>query len=183
MEGNCAQLMIKKLLYAAMLLSVISCGKDNPGACCMNVKGTLDIVYKNAKGENLLDEVTPGHYSTDKMKLFYIKAGEKKFVYDYNKDVPGGLFIQKNDPARLGVLFNINDEADIIYKDKKRTVGESSAIVELNPAVVDTIKVNWESRPGSIMITKAWHKNKLVFDLEAKLNGLDNHLEGFIIQK
>lgn len=172
---------MKKRIYCALLILLCSCGKDNPRICCMNVKGMLSIVYKNAAGQNLLDDTTPGHYSTKDMKLFHIIAGEKKVYYNHNSSVPSGLSIQKNTPARVDVGFNLNDERDIIKKDKKVTVGESTSIIQLNESVIDTVKIHWESRPGSLMITKAWHRNKLVFDSASKLNGLDNYLEGFVI--
>lgn len=174
---------MKKIVYGVLLLLLSSCGKDNPKICCMNVQGTLNIVYKNAQGQNLLDESTPGHYSTDDMKLFHIIAGQKKVVYNYNLDVPKGMSVIKEGIARLHVGFNLNDEGDIIHKDKKVTRGESTSIIQLNESVIDTVKIQWESKPGSLMITKAWHKDKLVFDPSNKINGLDNYLEGFVIQK
>jgi hypothetical protein len=172
-----------KRLYFALLLLLTACGKDNPSTCCMNVQGTLNIVYKNAQGQNLLDETTPGHYSTEDMKLFHIIAGQKKMVYNYNLDAPKGMSVIKEGIARLHVGFNLNDEGDIIHKDKKVTIGESTSIIQLNESVIDTVKVQWESKPGSLMITKAWHKHRLVFDPSTKINGLDNYLEGFVIQK
>ncbi|GEM_PF-1009311 len=174
---------MKKIVYGVLLLLLSSCGKDNPRICCMNVQGTLNIVYKNAQGQNLLDESTPGHYSTEDLKLFHIIAGQKKVVYNYNLDAPKGMSVIKEGIARLHVGFNLNDEGDIIHKDKKVTRGESTSIIQLNESVIDTVKIQWESKPGSLMITKAWHKDKLVFDPSNKINGLDNYLEGFVIQK
>lgn len=149
----------------------------------MNVQGTLNIVYKNAQGQNLLDGTTSGHYTTEDMKLFHIIGGEKKFVYNHNLDAPKGMSIQKEVMTRLHVGFNLNDEDDITYQDKKVTIGESTSIIQLNDAVIDTVKIQWQSKPGSLIITKAWHKNKLVFEPASKLNGLDYPLQGFIIQK
>lgn len=174
---------MKNLLYCALFLLLSSCGKDHPSICCMNVQGTLSIVYKNAQGQNLLDESTPGYYSTEDMKLFHIIAGQKKVVYNFNLDTPKGMSVIKEGITRLNVGFSLNKEGDIIHKDKKVTRGESTSIIQLNESVIDTVKIQWESKPGSLMITKAWHKSKLVFDRASKLNGLDNYLDGFVIQK
>ncbi|MGN7203769.1 hypothetical protein ACTHQF_05800 [Pedobacter sp. SAFR-022] len=174
---------MKKLIYGSLLVLLSSCAKDNPGSCCMNVQGTLNIVYKNAEGQNLLDETTPGHYSTKDMKLFHIIAGQKKFVYNYNSDSPEGMSVIKEGIPRLHVGFNLNDKGDITHQDKEVITGESTSIIQLNESVIDTVKIQWQSKPGSLTITKAWYKSKLVFDPASKLNGLDNHLEGFVIQK
>lgn len=174
---------MKKFIYGALLVLLSSCSKDNPGTCCMNVQGTLNIVYKNAQGQNLLDETTPGHYATEDMKLFHIIGGQKKVVYNHNLAWPKGMSVEKELIARLHVGFNLNDKGDITSQNKKVTIGESTSIIQLNDAVIDTVRIQWQSKPGSLIITKAWHKNKLVFEPASKLNGLDYHFQGFVIQK
>jgi len=46
----------------------------------MEVRGNLEIVLLNKQGQNLLMNTTPGHYSTEKMKLYFLEYGKKTEV-------------------------------------------------------------------------------------------------------
>lgn len=67
------------ILIAISLLLLIAGGckkeKDNSD---VYVATDVGIVYKNSTGNNLLDSVTPNHYSIANMHVFYLENGVKE---------------------------------------------------------------------------------------------------------
>lgn len=173
-----------KLLCLILLLNfgVFTSNEHNVGA--MHVRSSLDIVFLNSKGENLLNESTPGHFSFAEMKLFFIKGKEKVEVNNPRLDSPKGINVinEQKDLIRLRVLANVGYLEDIISDNGKFKTGKSIALLQVNNKVTDTIKTQWESGPQYLLITKAWYNDKLVYDTSLKLNSM-KYGDGFTITK
>jgi len=82
----------------------------------------------------------------------------------------------------LVVSANVGYQGDIITDQGEVKTGQSTARLELDKNLIDTIKTEWESGKQYLRITKAWYNGELVYDIKNKLNGLKN-AHGFVIIK
>jgi hypothetical protein len=173
---------MKYLFYLIVLLSLSSCSKNEQVINSPPVRASLDIVYLNKQGQNLLDESTPDQYSPDKMKLYFIERGIKTQVNNQMSDRPSGISFIKELPIRISVLANVGYADDVISESSYEKIGQSTALLQIDDNLIDTIKTEWESGRSGHMIMKAWHNGKLVYDVRAGVNGLVG-LEGYVVTK
>jgi hypothetical protein len=172
---------MKNLKYLLLLLVFSSCVKDKQTPiCCISLRGGLDVVYLNKQGQNLLDQSTPNYYSVDKMKLYFLEKGKKTLVDNPTSDSPSGITLTKDLPIRVKVLANVGYKDDVVSDNGTMKVGQSTALLQIDENVTDTIKTEWESGDGHLLVMKGWYNSKLVYDVKAGLPSLEK-TDGFVL--
>jgi len=169
------------LISLTCLLTLLSCKKDNiPGS--MHIRENLKIVFLNKSGQNLVDPLTVNRLQFEKMRLFFLENNEKIEVYNPMLDSPRGLHLNdKEAPYFIAVSANISKGEVLSDKNGIKT-GQSTALLQLNDSITDTIKTEWQSGPGYVLITKTWYNGILVYDVANPQNGIENG-DGFKITK
>jgi hypothetical protein len=104
-------------------------GKDNPS----NLRyWQINIVYKNAKGENLFDPTTTGHYKIDSVSIRFLgNSGGSNMVVNTGSD---GYYV-----------------ADIAYVANS---GKIEGVIKLNKTTYDTITLLGDAELRRVLYNK-----------------------------
>jgi len=124
------------------------------GGCKKKIENTgtfvytdVKIVYKDNLGNNLLDSVTPNHYSIANMHVFYLENGVKKEYFNGKADAPKGLSIFKDATGQYVLDFNFCGPG------VNNTV---TNFLQLSDTDMDTLIGIFDTSNGNDELTKAW---------------------------
>ena len=133
-----------------MLVIVYGCKKgDSPET---EISTHIDISYKNAKGQDLLNPSTSNYYSKDSITLFKIVNGKEIKIFNPFMDVPNDFFIYDDTSKNTYYM---------------RVFLSDSLLVRINSNIVDTIssKIDIYSN-GNIIAKEVWYDGKSVWKYE-----------------
>lgn len=154
--------MNRMLTVIFLIAAFMSCSKDNVPQSGTYIGAVAEISFLNQNQEDLLDTLTPGSFAFDDMRLYYLKHDKKVEVYDPHMDAPRSLRLIKATPNRLWIGFSTDTVEGVIGEKDGNKIGVSIAYLQLNDAVTDTIKTEWESHPGYFDITRVWYNGELL---------------------
>ncbi len=149
---------ISMLITGILIFGTSACDKDKD--CCVLVDVNVDLLYKNAQGENLIN--SEEDFEASKIKVYYKKGNEFEYAFNANLDAPN--------MHRLGEDGNGNLILTV-YPSDYYEGNQSTTLIELNPNVVDTLVGEFNLENGSRICTKAW------------LNGLEMENRFLIVEK
>ena len=141
---------MKKILFLFLLiplLVVTGCKKKEKSF----VDSTgVEITYKNAKGQDLLNASTPNHFSADNLHLYNVVNGVKKEVNYPNYDIPHNFVIVLNHSTHVYFL-RVFLEVD-------------TTLLQLNGYITDTIAAEFTKNINATIVTKVWYNGVLECD-------------------
>ena len=120
------------------------------------------ILVTDDQNQNLLDPSTPGYFKPEDIRIYYVKDGQRKDVYQANLDTPRNFRIEQFTSAK--------EFAMVLYPDEGTRDGEiTTTIIQWNDVAADTLECEVHHWDSSVAITRIWNKDELVYD---KDNGL-----------
>lgn len=155
----------KFLAVGLSVLILFSCNESDDATSqdSYNLENQAYISLVNSRGENLLDETTPGAYSIKEMKLYYLINGESVEVTPDN--FPLGDLEITSAPRQLVVFTNASSENVVEETDTYKRV-ENLAYLQLNSTDTDTIKTQAQVGYSYFTLTKVWYNNQLIWSTE-----------------
>ena len=146
----------KVMMVFIMALGVMfaSCQKEEGEVI---VDTDLELMFKDAKGNDLLNANTPNAFSHDKIDLYYLINGEKERAFEGHLDHPKKFFVYQAGNQHIMRLFPSLHEKDT----------QTQTFIKLNETDTDTITCTirkWGKNNQSVAVTKVWYNNKLVWD-------------------
>jgi hypothetical protein len=147
---------MKKLLFAILTITLISCSSDEPRNCCTVISLGADIKYEDVNGINLLNSTDDG-YDISEIEVFHKIDGEWKKYYEGNLDYPKGILKSEIDGESYLTIFlsNKTNEEDISETKLKFSEGDE-----------DIIKSIIEKKSGNEIVTKIWYNDELKWPTE-----------------
>lgn len=141
---------------AAILVSSCTKKVDKPASFIVDAGIMYNIL--NEDGEDMLDTTSSEFFSFSDMKLYYLISNEYIEVYDADMDAPRNIrYYPEETPSLIHVdLLYFGDE-DIIHMEDETKIGQSTALLELNESVTDTIVYEWSSSDKSLIVYKIWY--------------------------
>ena len=137
---------------------IISCNSDDDNEDNFYALETgIDFLVSNQNGDDLLNPNTFNAYSSENIKIFYLKDGVVEEIYNSNLDLPRNFKIVAPEDSGIekyymSIFLNnfVSDNA-ITY-------------VEWNETDTDTIRANFNNGDNYSILSKAWYNEELVFD-------------------
>ncbi len=177
---------MKKLRLIALILFIMSCGKkeqkviidtnlderieSEEGTVGAVVNCTLDLIFQDNYGNDLLNPNTPNYIVYEDMKLFYLIKDEKVQISGSGMESFMNLTIIRRNPNIIRISTNTY-EVDSIHVN-----GKSTTLLQIDEKTTDTIVSEWlflrngttniNVDGGSAIInTKAWYNsNAMMLD-------------------
>ena len=132
------------ILFSGMLLiGMISC--DSNSDCCTIIDTNIDILYKNASGENLIN--SNSDFDESKIRVYYKNGNDFEYVYDGNLTYPNNYRISEDEHANIILT---------IFPSYFYEGIQSTTLIELNPNVVDTLVCEFELDTNKEICKRAW---------------------------
>lgn len=134
-----------RLVTLAPLLILFSLSCDNTEDCCVIIDNDVQIHYKNALGQNLINSTEA--FQASNIKIFFKKGDAYEYVYNSNFDNPNmhRLDTDPNDNLILTVF------PSDIYQGNF-----STTLIQLNKNVVDTLYCEFLLDDGNQICKNAW---------------------------
>jgi hypothetical protein len=145
-----------RLLVACLTVILSSCN-DEQLCGCVNIDLTTYLVVTDDQNNNLLDPSTPGHFEKNKIRIFYVKDGERKEVYSPNLDRPRNFDISNENAAQEYAMKLFPDEGKI---DNEIT----TTIIQWSDNDEDTVTCEVRREASSVWISKVWYDGTLAYD-------------------
>ena len=145
------------MLTSILIISCNSSDDHNNENSYYNLSTGIDFLVTNQNGDDLLNPNTLNAYSSENIKIFYLKDGVVEETYNPNFDFPRNFAIVSPEDSGAETYFmriflnnSVSDNA-ITY-------------IEWNETDTDTIRANFNNGDNYSMVTKAWYNEELVFD-------------------
>jgi len=141
---------MKKILFLFLLipmLMITGCKKKDKS---FNDSTGIEITYKNAKGQDLLNATTPNYFSADNIHLYNVVNGVKKEVNYPNYDIPHNFVVVLNHSTHVYFL-RVFLETD-------------TTLLQLNRNITDTITAEFTRNINATIVTKVLYNEKLEWD-------------------
>ncbi len=143
----------------SVILLVISVLLLVTGGCKKNIENTgvfvdtsVNVVYKDSLGNDLLDSAMPNHYSIANMHVFYLDNGVKEEYYNGKSDAPKGLWITKDATGQYVLGFNFCGHA---------VNNTDTNFLQLSNTDMDTLVGTFVTSNGYVGLKKAWYNGVL----------------------
>ena len=131
---------------AFLFTNFLGCKKQGMGE-------TLDagvvIKVENAKGDNLLDPTTPGHFKQEDIKIYFLVDGKEKLFYRPNLDNPYGFYIMYGSTVGSVIAIRGNNE------DLKHN--PTTTYIDWGNGDRDTLVCTWQGDGAHLQIVEAWY--------------------------
>lgn len=139
------------IILSAIFLLQSSCKKENSP---ITLDSRIEFIVRDELGNNLLDPSIPSSFIENKVKIFYLTNGQKEEVFYPNYDHPRNFwFFEKSGEFQMSLSPNssIDEEFPITY-------------IQWNESDCDTIKCSFSRTSNSVICTKVWYNDSLVWD-------------------
>lgn len=139
------------VFFASILLTMNSCDKEKEKIV---FDQGIEITVLDELGNDLLNPSNQNAYDVDKIKIFYLINGVIEEVYNPNYDNPRNFSISEREGLfRLMLTLNAteNDEYPTTY-------------IRWSESDTDTIKCIVKRTDRSVICTKVWYNDSLVWD-------------------
>lgn len=147
----------------AVFISLAALGSCDKGSNATVIDTSFDILMKNEAGQDLLDPATPGSFSEDDIKLYYLVDNQMVYYFKSNLDAPKGFKLLKNETLSrhyLRVFPNgpVKDRESVLY-------------LKFKGVDLDSIRTFNTVSGSSKVCTKIWYNDKQVWDVGAASGG------------
>jgi hypothetical protein len=136
------------IFMAIISLFLNNCKKDSKGNSVVEIN--IDISYKDALGNDLLDVTKQNHFSSDSIMLYSLINGKKIEILYPNLSHPKMFYIYKNDSLNLNLL--------------RVSLEQDSTLIELNKRIIDTITCTIDKSNGNEILRKVWYNSVLKWE-------------------
>jgi hypothetical protein len=146
------------LLMHGLIVLQSACHNEEPGPCgCTNIDVATRIVITDENNRNLLDASTPGHFNADDIRIYYVRKGERKEVFQANLDNPRFFAIEQYGPD--------NEYTMKLFPDMDaRNEEVTTTIVKWNTFTEDIVECEIFKNGNTTSITKVWYNGELAYD-------------------
>lgn len=135
------------------LLVLSSCKKEEETYNSYDLDTHVEISVKNSKGKDLLDPNNPEAFKKNNIKLFYVKDGIAKEVFDGNLDFPRHFMVYKHESEHRIRIFP--DDSEEL----------TTTLIQWEPDNVDTLKCKIKKTAGAKVCIKAWFNDSLRWEM------------------
>lgn len=125
------------------ILVLVSCDKEID--CCTIIDTSVQILYKNESGENLIN--SNADFEESNIKVYYKNGSEFEYMYNGNLDAPNMHRIDEDENGNLILT---------VYPSYFYDGNHSTTLIELNQNVIDTLECEFELGSNKEICTKAW---------------------------
>lgn len=163
----CISNVFTKLLFLIFsFFMFVSCKKPE-SITGVTIDTYVDLFLKNSNGQNLLNPTTPGYFSSDQIRIYYIQNEKKVEVYNPNLDFPRGFKISKNEGnSEYFIRVFQND----VYVDKEKV----TTYIQWRSDLEDTLQTQIsKSNSSTIFTAKIWYNGKLKYDVDTSPTYVD----------
>jgi hypothetical protein len=136
------------LCTCVILLCLINCKRESDNSTIVSTH--IDIAYKDAFGNDLLNESNQNYYSKDNIHVYTIINGVKTDVYNNMMAYPRDFMIYKNDELN-SYFIRFFLESDTV-------------LVKLNQNTTDTIISTIDTSNGNQILRKLWYNGSLKWE-------------------
>lgn len=136
------------LCTGVILLCLVNCKKESPKSTIVST--SIDIAYKDAFGNDLLNETNQNYFSKDNIHVYTIINGVKTDVYNNMMAYPQGFRIYKNEELN-SYFISVFLESDTV-------------LVQLNQNTTDTIISLIDKSNGNQILRKLWYNGSLKWE-------------------
>jgi len=159
---------MKNLFLLLVILNLLGCSDDDKHDVtpqqAMYVDSQVYLAFKNAQGQDLLAPSTVNHFKEEDIRLYYVRDGVKREVYDPLMDMPRNLRIEDYKDGYILRVATDEPPYNVLKAAGEAVTGEALTLLKLNESTTDTIRTAWERRPGSFINTKLWYNGELRWD-------------------
>lgn len=153
---------MKRVIVSVLIVVlIVSCSKKNDEPIGFVLSTSFYYNVLNIEGEDLLNPINSGYFPFEDMRLYYIINNEKIEVYDTLMSSPRNIgIVSESTPYRLGVGFHDGQEG-FTHEENGVRIGRSTALLEFNDSVTDTIVAEWAAVEGkSFVIDRIWYNGE-----------------------
>jgi hypothetical protein len=136
------------LCTGVILLCLVNCKRESAKSTIVST--SIDIAYKDAFGNDLLNVSNQNYFSKDNIHVYTIINGVKTDVYNNMMDYPRDFLIYKNDELN-GYFIRFFLESDTV-------------LVQLNQNTTDTIISLIDKSNGNQILRKLWYNGSLKWE-------------------
>lgn len=162
---------MKNLIYHLLItITMLSCSSEdnNNGESSYALSNNLDFKVKSDDGTDLLNPNNSNAYLEENIKIYYVKEnGDIEEIYYSNLDLPRNFDIVS--PADSGE----EEEYYMRVFLNSYMLENATTYIEWNETDTDTIKANYNSGNGYMLLSKAWYNNVLVFNRDETNNTIE----------
>lgn len=140
---------------------MMSCSKDDHQDSFM-LDADIELVVKDAEGNDLLDPETLNAFNESDIKLFYLINGNLEEVYNENMDYPRNFLIFKQG-GNYRIRIFLNDSENEYYPETH---------IQWNETEIDIIKSQFIRTTNSVRKQKIWLNQELIWSASDKVEPL-----------
>ncbi|WP_456376551.1 hypothetical protein [Lutibacter sp.] len=152
---------MRAILIILTTIILFGCTKDNTNMNSYNLENQIYLSFKNANGQNLLDNSTENSYNIEAMKLFYLVNDEPVEVTIENGFNMGSIELTSD---KLLKVFTNPSSSNIVEETSEYNVAENIAYLQLSSTDTDTIKTHSRTSQNYFLVSKVWYNNELVWE-------------------
>lgn len=131
------------IIMGILILGMTSCGDNSD--CCVIIDTDVQILYKNALGENLISS-TP-EFDESNIKVYYKNGDEFEYIFNSNLDSPNMHRIDEDENGNTILT---------IYPSNYYEGIKSTTLIELNQNVIDTLVCEFELESNREICKRSW---------------------------
>jgi len=152
------------LLLANILLISCSSDNNNNGNSYYNLDVGITMTFKDINGNDLLNPNNINAYSTDLIKIYYLKEnGDIEEIYNSNLDSPRNFKIITPEDSQENIYA--------LYLTPNTYLTENAiTYIEWNNTETDTIKTNYRYGDNYTICNKIWYNNVNVWTENTNVN-------------
>ena len=140
---NRLTILFPALLLTLVILGVLGCKNDSD--CCAVVDVDVQILYKNERGENLIN--SSADFAESNIRIYYKNGDDYEYAYNANLDSPNMFLIYANENM---------DSILTVFPSDYYTGNFSTTLIELNDNVVDTLLCAFDLGDNNRICRRAW---------------------------
>ena len=140
------------LIAISLLLLIMGGCKKEKNNIDLIIDNSVNVLYKNDLGNNLLDSTTSNYYSYANMHMFYLDNGVKKEYYNGKMDAPKGIRILKDTTGEYVLAFYFHG-----YGVNDTVIN----FLQLSDTDTDTLVGIFDHYSNGVILTKAWYNGVL----------------------
>ena len=152
---------MKNLIFLLLIsILILSCSSDEDGSngrSAYHIARNVEFGVSSPTGIDLLNPANANAYLEESIKIYYLQNGEVKEVYNSNADTPRNFSIVSPEDS--------GDEKYFIGIGLNNLVNENAiTYIEWNETDTDTLRANFRTGKGYVILSKTWFNDVLIFD-------------------
>lgn len=134
---------IASILFGLFLIVISSCNKKTD--CCAIIDVDVQIHYKNALGESLINSVDD--FNESNIKVYYKNGNEFEYIFQGNLDYPNMHRVGEDENGNVILT---------VFPSNFYEGNQSTTLIELNENVSDTLVCEFDLEGSREVCTGAW---------------------------